>query len=312
VNGKERAFAFPSAAYTDIVSTPALAADGNVYALIAEACGAGCSTRKVLQVNTSTGASDAFAAPGATSFNILPNGDIALVKAASEDSNTSRVWSLMSTGAGLGAIDQVLTPFSIHAYTHGLYVRPNGQLAIASEGAIRVLTPQGTLERSIPTATGFYFVGFSATSLFYSGGLADTYFASFNYTGVRNFYDYGFTHGSASRVAQDSDGSLRVGYNQEDNNNAWVSGKVKRYESDGSEGWSFTTGVLVDVQPTLGADGTTYVATRAGKLHAIDAQGNERWSHDIGETMNNTQIAIGVGNRLYVATESGRLIALGP
>ena len=294
----------------EILSQPAIGADGFISALVAKSGG----VRQVLRLDPK-GKQLTFAnAPKATSLTLLPNGDLALVSASATASDPMRVWSMKANGTA-GAIDQTLSAAEILATKRGLWLRSNGNLAIAAESAVRLLTATGELERDLPTNTFFYFVAFAPGAILYSSGVADTYFARWDENGVRSYYDFGYTRGTSTPIARDSDGSIRVGFAQMAEavgDNSLIAGKIVRYDADGKKKWTVSTGPLTDTQPTLGADGTVYVASRAGTIYAIAPNGSTRWTYDVGAVMNNTQIAIGLGNKLYVATEDGRLIALGP
>jgi hypothetical protein len=286
-----------------------LGQDGFVYGLTVQS-----GNRQVVKVSTQTKARSFFDAKDAVSLALMPNGDVALVSPPAGSVQTMRVWTETSTGAPTGC-DQTLPFLDIFFRGRGLALRPNGQLVVRGEGALRLLKDGCAIDRDLQPVSTSFFATLLPNAVLLTSGLSDTYFASVDYAGGVGFHDYGYTRGAAEQPVVHADGSIRVAYNQmsdKDGDTTLLGGKAVSYDSAGKQQWTVDTGVVVDTQPTLGADGTLYLVTRGGKIWAIAADGSTRWTYDLGETANDTQLAIGVSNMLYVATQSGKLIALGP
>lgn len=76
--------------------------------------------------------------------------------------------------------------------------------------------------------------------------------------------------------------------------------------------WNFTTNECFS-SPAIGEDGTLYAGSFDGKLYAINANGNVKWSYGIGEEIPFKAVrspAIGIDGTIYVAAGS-KLYAIG-
>ncbi len=97
------------------------------------------------------------------------------------------------------------------------------------------------------------------------------------------------------------DGTIYVG---SDNNELWA------LRSDGTVRWRFRTGGDVQSSPAIGADGTIYVGSDDSKLYAITASGGLRWLFDTGAEIDSTPVVDRDGN-VYVGSDDDRLYAIG-
>ena len=89
-------------------------------------------------------------------------------------------------------------------------------------------------------------------------------------------------------------------------------------DRDGSPRWKFKTGDLIRASPSIGADGTIYVASYDGRLYAVDPDGSERWSVVVmripegfeGSADVNSAPSIGPDGAIYVLGDG--LFAINP
>jgi outer membrane protein assembly factor BamB len=76
--------------------------------------------------------------------------------------------------------------------------------------------------------------------------------------------------------------------------------------------WNVDLGnARVMASPTVGADGTVYVATSAGQLFAVAADGSVRWTAQTGPTIKSAP-ALAADGSIYHATSDGKMYALSP
>ncbi len=76
--------------------------------------------------------------------------------------------------------------------------------------------------------------------------------------------------------------------------------------------WSCPMSSLVSTSPAVGADGTIYVASVDGVLHAIDtASGSVKWELSLGAATVSSP-AIGLNQTLYIGCRDGNVYAIGP
>src|SRR5205807_8039836 len=82
--------------------------------------------------------------------------------------------------------------------------------------------------------------------------------------------------------------------------------------NDAQAAWSVDLGdARVMASPTVGADGTIYVANSAGVLYAVSPDGQVRWTAQTGPTIKSAP-AIGPDGTLYHATSDGKTYAVSP
>jgi large repetitive protein len=85
-----------------------------------------------------------------------------------------------------------------------------------------------------------------------------------------------------------------------------------RSGSDAQVIWSVDLGdTRIMASPTVGPDGTIYVANSAGLLHAVSPQGQVRWTAQTGATIKAAP-ALGADGTLYHATAEGKMYAISP
>jgi outer membrane protein assembly factor BamB len=82
--------------------------------------------------------------------------------------------------------------------------------------------------------------------------------------------------------------------------------------TDAQVEWSVDLGnTRVMASPTVGPDGTIYVATSAGELFAIAASGSVKWTAQTGPTVKSAP-ALGLDGTVYHATSDGNMYAVTP
>ena len=62
-----------------------------------------------------------------------------------------------------------------------------------------------------------------------------------------------------------------------------VNGKLHAIDPNGTFKWAFTTGDFVYSSPAIAPDGTIYVGSRDHKLYAIRPNGTRKWSYTTGD-----------------------------
>ena len=87
-------------------------------------------------------------------------------------------------------------------------------------------------------------------------------------------------------------------------------GGIRAVRPDGTEKWYFDETDWTRHGPTVGADGTVFVAGDDERLRALDAQdGSQLWSFDLGDRSFSSPIVAPDGT-VYVGTRSGELYAV--
>jgi outer membrane protein assembly factor BamB len=82
--------------------------------------------------------------------------------------------------------------------------------------------------------------------------------------------------------------------------------------TDPQVAWSVELGdTRVMASPTVGPDGTIYVANSAGALFAVDVQGSVKWTAQTGATIKSAP-ALGTDGTVYHATSDGKMYAVSP
>lgn len=74
--------------------------------------------------------------------------------------------------------------------------------------------------------------------------------------------------------------------------------------------WHYPTGDRkVHSSPALYPDGTLVVGSRDGRVHGVDAKGQQKWVYAVGSDVDSTP-ALGADGTIYVGADDGRLLAL--
>ena len=82
--------------------------------------------------------------------------------------------------------------------------------------------------------------------------------------------------------------------------------------TDAQVAWSVDLGdARVMASPTVGPDGTIYVANSAGVLYAVSPDGQVRWTAQTGPTIKSAP-ALGADGTLHHATSDGKMYAVSP
>ncbi|MCJ7621474.1 MAG: PQQ-binding-like beta-propeller repeat protein, partial [Anaerolineae bacterium] len=79
-------------------------------------------------------------------------------------------------------------------------------------------------------------------------------------------------------------------------------GSVVALNADGSERWSYEVGSRLPFSPALGADGTLYVGARNGNLYALNPDGSPKWQTPLGAV--SSSVAIGADGTIYLGSAS--------
>ena len=70
-------------------------------------------------------------------------------------------------------------------------------------------------------------------------------------------------------------------------------GRVVKTDSLGNEIWNYSTGATTPDGPSIGDDGTIYVVTHGGQMHAIDQNGGKVWVTQLGSSQMSSTPALG-------------------
>lgn len=105
---------------------------------------------------------------------------------------------------------------------------------------------------------------------------------------------------SAGLISVDAEGNAVVA----------VEAVVTAYDAAGEPRWTFEARSAL-AQPVVGPDGTVYVCTRTGLVHAIDRLGKERWSFALDDARGSVP-TLGPDGNLYATSTRGTLHALDP
>lgn len=82
---------------------------------------------------------------------------------------------------------------------------------------------------------------------------------------------------------------------------------------EGTIKWHFPTQSYVNSSPAIAEDGTVYVGSRDGYLYAINPDGTENWSYDIGKNnLWHSSPAIAFDGTIYIGAMDGYLWAFNP
>ncbi len=81
--------------------------------------------------------------------------------------------------------------------------------------------------------------------------------------------------------------------------------QVVALDHDGQERWSVTLGADVDGSPAMGIDGTIYVGSDDGALHAIGPDGVETWQVEVGREVRARPVVAPDGTIIFGAYDGG-------
>lgn len=123
----------------------------------------------------------------------------------------------------------------------------------------------------------------------------------------------------ASSPTIDKEGTIYVAVNEMDPSNTSdeVQGYVYAFYKNGGVKWQvpLRSGDVIDeCTPTVGKDGTIFVASGSGYVYAIRPNGTALWSRQYGSSIR-TSIVIGTNNNLYFAafaSGSSRIFCVNP
>jgi outer membrane protein assembly factor BamB len=87
-------------------------------------------------------------------------------------------------------------------------------------------------------------------------------------------------------------------------------GKLHAVGRDGSLRWTFATGGEIHTSPAVAADGTIYVSSEDGKLYAVDATGKQKWSFQTGNVIEGSSPVFDAGGTVYVASNDKNIYAV--
>lgn len=89
-------------------------------------------------------------------------------------------------------------------------------------------------------------------------------------------------------------------------------GRLLAFTREGVLKWNFERAEPIEASPTVGADGTVYLACGDGKLYALDPETRAiRWEYATGSFITSSP-AIGADGTLYFGAGDGRLHAVAP
>jgi outer membrane protein assembly factor BamB len=86
--------------------------------------------------------------------------------------------------------------------------------------------------------------------------------------------------------------------------------KLHAINPDGSQKWNFTTGDRVRSTPAIGSDGSIYFGSDDGNIYSINSDGTEKWRLTTGDQVRSSP-AIGSDGTIYVGSLDGKLYAIG-
>lgn len=73
--------------------------------------------------------------------------------------------------------------------------------------------------------------------------------------------------------------------------------------------WTFDTGGIAQMSPTVAADGTIYVGSNARTAFAVDPNGREKWRAPVASNINGSGFVIGADGTVYVGVGDGSIYA---
>ncbi|HJQ83654.1 MAG TPA: PQQ-binding-like beta-propeller repeat protein [Candidatus Binatia bacterium] len=88
-----------------------------------------------------------------------------------------------------------------------------------------------------------------------------------------------------------------------------VDGYLHAVRSDGTQKWRFPTGGAVWSSPAIANDGTVYVGSTDGNLYAVTPGGGVKWKHPAGSPIYSSP-SLGIDGTIYVGSNNGYLHAV--
>jgi outer membrane protein assembly factor BamB len=82
--------------------------------------------------------------------------------------------------------------------------------------------------------------------------------------------------------------------------------------ASGSINWGYSAGGNITSPASIDCNGTIYFGSNDGIVHALNADGTEKWEYSIGHAVTWTGPAIGNNNTIYLGASDGNLYAIGP
>ncbi|MFZ5570715.1 MAG: PQQ-binding-like beta-propeller repeat protein [Thermodesulfobacteriota bacterium] len=86
--------------------------------------------------------------------------------------------------------------------------------------------------------------------------------------------------------------------------------QILTMDPDGSEVWRYAPGAWISHPVSVGADGTVYVCTSDGNLHALHPDGALRWKNTIGSLTSRPEL--GPDGTVYVTAYGNQIISIDP
>lgn len=86
-------------------------------------------------------------------------------------------------------------------------------------------------------------------------------------------------------------------------------GKLHAISSDGSSKWTYTTGGEIISAPAVAADGTVYVGSMDDNFYAINSEGGFKWSYRTSGDISSSPV-IGAEGTVYIASSDKTIYAL--
>jgi outer membrane protein assembly factor BamB/subtilisin family serine protease len=172
-------------------------------------------------------------------------------------------------------------------------------IAAAGDSALLALNPDGTPKWRAPLgATVFATPALGADGTIYLGNYDGRFFALRPDGTVRWQFDTGSPLSGSAAI--DARGVVYFG-----------SYDKKLYALDGATGakkWDYATGDIIrSTAPVLGDDGTIYIGSDDGFIHAVDATGRRLRTYATAAPINNNPIL--AAGRLYVSSSDAKLYA---
>jgi len=317
---------FASGLYSEVISSPAIAADGTIYV---------GSTDHNLYAISPNGTERWYFTTGAEIVSSPAIASDSTIYVGSSDGNLyaidpdgSEKWHFTTQGSleaspaigadgtiYIGSGDGNLYAISAYGYEKWRFIAEDAvhsSPALGVDGTIYVAPEHGHLYAISPNGREKWRFQAEGLVVFSAPAIAadDTiYYVSSEHGNLYAIDPDGSekwqftTRGSLeASPAIGMDGTIYVGSGD---------GNLYAINADGSEKWRFATGDDVDAAPAIGADGIVYIVSYDGNLYAINADGSEKWHLSIGEDLLESSPSIGGNGDIYVGCDDGKLYAIG-
>jgi len=305
-----------------VQSSPALAADGTIYAGATDnklyAVGADGKLKWAFTTGDSIISSPALGQDGTIFAGSLDNKIYAISSSGQLKwafAAVDKIWSSPAIDADgdiyVGALDGRLYALDTNGqvkwfFTAGkVYSSPaigvDGTIYVgSSEGNLYALNENGTLKWSFNAGGVHSSPAIGADSTIYAGSLDGRLYAINANGQLRWTFATGKAVYSSPAIA--TDGTIYIGSDD---------GKLYALNRNGELKWSFTTGAAIRSSPTIDIDGNIYVGSSDKNLYAITPQGGLRWSFATGNVVQSSP-AIGEDGTIYAGSHDNKLYAVGP